>query len=84
MSVPVVVLVDVADRWACSRMDVEVLKCLAQHPQIPAVLVLNKVFVFLFLIVFSPQQLASLAQDLLHSEMEIAFFCEQQICFCCL
>uniref|UniRef100_A0A3B3BMU5 GTPase Era, mitochondrial n=1 Tax=Oryzias melastigma TaxID=30732 RepID=A0A3B3BMU5_ORYME len=37
-----VVLVDVADRWACSRMDVEVLKCLAQHPQIPAVLVLNK------------------------------------------
>ncbi|XP_024122294.1 GTPase Era, mitochondrial [Oryzias melastigma] len=38
-----VVLVDVADRWACSRMDVEVLKCLAQHPQIPAVLVLNKV-----------------------------------------
>ncbi|RVE63530.1 hypothetical protein OJAV_G00137310 [Oryzias javanicus] len=38
-----VVLVDAADRWMCSRMDVEVLKCLAQHPQIPAVLVLNKV-----------------------------------------
>lgn len=38
-----VVLVDVADRWMCSRLDYEVLKCLAQHPDIPAVLVLNKV-----------------------------------------
>ncbi|XP_068585621.1 GTPase Era, mitochondrial isoform X2 [Cebidichthys violaceus] len=38
-----VVLVDVVDRWMCSRLDFEVLKCLAQHPDIPAVLVLNKV-----------------------------------------
>lgn len=38
-----VVLVDVADRWTCSRLDFEVLKCLAMHPDIPAVLVLNKV-----------------------------------------
>ncbi|XP_061596090.1 GTPase Era, mitochondrial [Cololabis saira] len=39
----IVVMVDVADRWMCSRLDLEVLKCLAQHPRIPAVLVLNKV-----------------------------------------
>lgn len=39
-----VVLVDVSDRWMCSRLDFEVLKCLAQHPDIPAILVLNKVF----------------------------------------
>uniref|UniRef100_A0A3Q3WCW7 GTPase Era, mitochondrial n=1 Tax=Mola mola TaxID=94237 RepID=A0A3Q3WCW7_MOLML len=39
----VVVVVDVADRWACNTLDFEVLKCLAQHPHIPAVLVLNKV-----------------------------------------
>ncbi|XP_034746660.1 GTPase Era, mitochondrial isoform X2 [Etheostoma cragini] len=38
-----VVLVDVADRWMCSRLDLEVLKCLAQHPDTPAILVLNKV-----------------------------------------
>uniref|UniRef100_A0A3Q3W4L8 GTPase Era, mitochondrial n=1 Tax=Mola mola TaxID=94237 RepID=A0A3Q3W4L8_MOLML len=38
-----VVVVDVADRWACNTLDFEVLKCLAQHPHIPAVLVLNKV-----------------------------------------
>ncbi|KAG7224480.1 hypothetical protein INR49_015004 [Caranx melampygus] len=38
-----VVVVDVADRWMSSRLDFEVLKCLAQHPHIPAVLVLNKV-----------------------------------------
>ncbi|XP_058484401.1 GTPase Era, mitochondrial [Solea solea] len=38
-----VVVVDVADRWTCSRLDFEALKCLAQHPDIPAVLVLNKV-----------------------------------------
>ncbi|KAM3601542.1 uncharacterized protein V6R79_014645 [Siganus canaliculatus] len=38
-----VVMVDVADRWACNRLDFEVLKCLAQHPDIPAILVLNKV-----------------------------------------
>lgn len=39
----VVVLVDLSDRWMCARLDFEVLKCLAQHPDIPAVLVLNKV-----------------------------------------
>lgn len=39
----IVIMVDVADRWMCSRLDFEVLKCLAQHPHIPAVLVLNKV-----------------------------------------
>ncbi|XP_018547938.1 GTPase Era, mitochondrial [Lates calcarifer] len=38
-----VVVVDVADRWMCSRLDFEVLKCLAKHPDIPAILVLNKV-----------------------------------------
>lgn len=38
-----VIMVDVADRWMCTRLDFEVLKCLAQHPHIPAVLVLNKV-----------------------------------------
>jgi len=36
-------MVDVADRWMCSRLDFEVLKCLALHPHIPAILVLNKV-----------------------------------------
>ncbi|KAF3706667.1 GTPase Era, mitochondrial ERA-like protein 1 Precursor [Channa argus] len=39
----IVVMVDVADRWMCNSLDFEVLKCLAQHPDIPAVLVLNKV-----------------------------------------
>ncbi|CAJ1064397.1 GTPase Era%2C mitochondrial [Xyrichtys novacula] len=39
----VVVLVDVADRWARHRLDFEVLKCLTQHANIPAILVLNKV-----------------------------------------
>lgn len=38
-----VVMVDVADKWVCHRLDFEVLKCLAQHPDIPAILVLNKV-----------------------------------------
>ncbi|XP_071382055.1 GTPase Era, mitochondrial [Centroberyx affinis] len=38
-----VVMADVADKWTCNKLDFEVLKCLAQHPDIPAVLVLNKV-----------------------------------------
>lgn len=38
-----VVMVDISDRWMCSGLDFEVLKCLAQHPDIPAILVLNKV-----------------------------------------
>lgn len=36
---------DVADRWMCSSLDFQVLKCLALHPDIPAILVLNKVIV---------------------------------------
>lgn len=36
------VMVDVADKWACERLDLEMLKVLAQHPEVPAVLVLNK------------------------------------------
>uniref|UniRef100_A0A8C7HZQ5 GTPase Era, mitochondrial n=1 Tax=Oncorhynchus kisutch TaxID=8019 RepID=A0A8C7HZQ5_ONCKI len=39
----VVVMVDVSDKWACNKLDFEVLKCLTQYPDIPAVLVLNKV-----------------------------------------
>uniref|UniRef100_A0A8C6SCQ6 GTPase Era, mitochondrial n=1 Tax=Neogobius melanostomus TaxID=47308 RepID=A0A8C6SCQ6_9GOBI len=39
----VVVLVDVSDRWMCGQLDFEVLRCLAHHPDVPAVLVLNKV-----------------------------------------
>ncbi|XP_077361909.1 GTPase Era, mitochondrial [Festucalex cinctus] len=38
-----VVMVDVSDRWMCRKLDYEVLKCLARYPDIPAVLVLNKV-----------------------------------------
>ncbi|XP_028278273.1 GTPase Era, mitochondrial isoform X2 [Parambassis ranga] len=38
-----VVLVDAGDRWMSSRLDFEVLKCLSEHPHIPAILVLNKV-----------------------------------------
>lgn len=45
ISSTVVVMVDVADRWMCGRLDLEVLKCLSQHPDTPAILVLNKVFV---------------------------------------
>lgn len=44
ISSTVVVMVDVADRWMCGRLDLEVLKCLSQHSDTPAVLVLNKVF----------------------------------------
>ncbi|KAJ7997075.1 hypothetical protein DPEC_G00225160 [Dallia pectoralis] len=39
----VVVMVDVSDKWACRKLDLEVLKCLTQYPEVPAVLVLNKV-----------------------------------------
>ena len=38
-------MVDVADKWACEKLDLEVLKVLAKHPEVPAVLVLNKVSV---------------------------------------
>ncbi|KAJ8275785.1 hypothetical protein COCON_G00075370 [Conger conger] len=39
----VVVLIDVSEKWSCDKLNTEVLKCLAQNPCIPAVLVLNKV-----------------------------------------
>uniref|UniRef100_H3BZ92 GTPase Era, mitochondrial n=1 Tax=Tetraodon nigroviridis TaxID=99883 RepID=H3BZ92_TETNG len=39
-----VVMVDVSDRWMCGRLDMEVLKCLSQHPDTPAILVLNKTY----------------------------------------
>ncbi|NXI38327.1 ERAL1 GTPase, partial [Galbula dea] len=39
----VVVLVDVSDHWTRNSLSKDVLKCLSQFPQIPSVLVLNKV-----------------------------------------
>ena len=39
----VLVMVDVSDKWACGKLDYEILKCLTQNPDIPTVLVLNKV-----------------------------------------
>ncbi|RXN23535.1 GTPase mitochondrial-like protein [Labeo rohita] len=39
----VVVLVDVSDKWTRSKLDYEVLKCLALNSDVPAILVLNKV-----------------------------------------
>ncbi|NWY56570.1 ERAL1 GTPase, partial [Chionis minor] len=39
----VLVLVDVSDHWTRNCLSREVLKCLSQFPQIPSVLVLNKV-----------------------------------------
>ncbi|NXX62397.1 ERAL1 GTPase, partial [Scopus umbretta] len=39
----VLVLVDVSDHWTRNCLSKEVLKCLSQFPQIPSVLVLNKV-----------------------------------------
>ncbi|XP_051749054.1 GTPase Era, mitochondrial [Ctenopharyngodon idella] len=39
----VVVLVDVSDKWTRSKLDYEVLKCLALNSEVPAILVLNKV-----------------------------------------
>ncbi|XP_074746161.1 GTPase Era, mitochondrial isoform X2 [Strix uralensis] len=39
----VLVLVDVSDHWTRNSLSSEVLKCLSQFPQIPSVLVLNKV-----------------------------------------
>lgn len=40
-------MVDVSDKWACNKLDFEVLKCLTQHPDVPAVLVLKKVLLYL-------------------------------------
>ncbi|NWI69026.1 ERAL1 GTPase, partial [Todus mexicanus] len=39
----VLVLVDVSDHWTRNSLSKEVLKCLTQFPQVPSVLVLNKV-----------------------------------------
>uniref|UniRef100_A0A8C0ET05 GTPase Era, mitochondrial n=1 Tax=Bubo bubo TaxID=30461 RepID=A0A8C0ET05_BUBBB len=39
----VLVLVDVSDHWTRNSLSSELLKCLSQFPQIPSVLVLNKV-----------------------------------------
>ncbi|XP_056602003.1 GTPase Era, mitochondrial [Triplophysa dalaica] len=39
----VVVLVDVSDKWTRNKLHLEVLKCLALNPDVPAILVLNKV-----------------------------------------
>lgn len=39
----VLVLVDVSDHWTRGKLHTEVLKCLSQYSQIPAVLALNKV-----------------------------------------
>ncbi|XP_062887876.1 GTPase Era, mitochondrial isoform X1 [Mobula hypostoma] len=39
----VLVLVDVSDHWTRNKLHTEVMKCLSQNPQIPAVLALNKV-----------------------------------------
>ncbi|XP_009945393.1 PREDICTED: GTPase Era, mitochondrial, partial [Leptosomus discolor] len=39
----VLVLVDVSDHWTRNSLSKEVLQCLSQFPQIPSVLVLNKV-----------------------------------------
>lgn len=51
----VVVLVDVSDKWTRSKLDYEVLKCLALNSEVPAILVLNKVLAVSFCIdLFQP------------------------------
>ncbi|XP_051848250.1 GTPase Era, mitochondrial [Antechinus flavipes] len=39
----VVVLVDVSDKWTRGQLNRQVLKCLSQFPQVPSILVMNKV-----------------------------------------
>uniref|UniRef100_A0A674IU20 GTPase Era, mitochondrial n=1 Tax=Terrapene triunguis TaxID=2587831 RepID=A0A674IU20_9SAUR len=39
----VLVLVDVSERWTQNRLNPQVLQCLSQFPQIPSILVMNKV-----------------------------------------
>lgn len=39
----VLVLVDVSDHWTRNQLSYDVLKCLAQNPELPAALILNKV-----------------------------------------
>ncbi|XP_007507934.2 GTPase Era, mitochondrial isoform X2 [Monodelphis domestica] len=39
----VLVLVDVSDKWTRGRLHPQVLECLSQFPQVPSVLVMNKV-----------------------------------------
>ena len=72
-TLPVVVVVDVADRWMCRRLDFEVLKCLAQHPDIPAVLVLNKVF--------WPHTVIRSVHIYRHSNFHLLYIC---ICIICI
>lgn len=62
---PVVVMVDASDRWVCHRLDFEVLKCLAQHPDIPAVLVLNKVLLHSHQVFFTQAE----------TQLRLAFLC---------
>lgn len=40
---PVVVLVDVSDKWTRNQLSPQVLQCLAQFSQVPSILVMNKV-----------------------------------------
>lgn len=40
---PVVVLVDVSDKWTRNQLSPEVLQCLTQFSQVPSILVMNKV-----------------------------------------
>ncbi|XP_067422023.1 GTPase Era, mitochondrial [Emydura macquarii macquarii] len=39
----VLVLVDVSDRWTQNHLSPQVLRCLSQFPQVPSILVMNKV-----------------------------------------
>lgn len=40
---PVVVLVDVSDKWTRKQLSPQVLQCLTQFSQVPSILVMNKV-----------------------------------------
>ena len=40
---PVVVLVDVSDKWTRNQLSPQVLRCLTQFSQVPSILVMNKV-----------------------------------------
>lgn len=40
---PVVVLVDVSDKWTRNQLSPQVLQCLTQFSQVPSILVMNKV-----------------------------------------
>ena len=40
---PVVVLVDVSDKWTRNQLSPQVLQCLTHFSQVPSILVMNKV-----------------------------------------